>query len=300
MAGSGGEIMAEYVCGKGAILGECPIWDDRAQALYWIDCRAPALHRLDHASGEVRSVPVAETIGSFALRSQEDENGGAVAAVASGLHFLDLKTGATTPIADPEPGQPDNRFNDGRVDPAGRFWTGTMNRRHAGPTGTVYRLDLDRTLTPQFGDITVTNGIAFAPDGRRLYFADSPTGTIVVFDLDPETGGLSNRRVFAGPEAAPGYPDGAAVDAEGYLWSARWLAGCVARFDPKGRLDRTIQVPVARVTCCAFGGPDLTTLYITTASQGSLKDGPPPEPLAGGLFAAHPGISGLPEHRYAG
>jgi sugar lactone lactonase YvrE len=300
MAGSGGKIMADYVCGKGAILGECPIWDDRAQALYWIDCRAPALHRLDPSSGDVKSVPIAETIGSFALRRQGDENGGAVAALASGFHFLDLETGRTIPIADPEPGQPDNRFNDGRVDSAGRFWSGSMNRRHAGPTGTVYRLDPDRSVTPQFGDITVTNGIAFAPDGRRLYFADSPTGTIVVFDLDPETGALSNRRVFAGPDAAPGYPDGAAVDAEGYLWSARWLAGSVARFAPDGQLVQTIDVPVARVTCCAFGGPDLKTLYITTASQGSLKNGPPPESLAGGLFAAEPGVAGLPEHRFAG
>jgi sugar lactone lactonase YvrE len=296
MAGPGGEIMAEYVCGKGAILGECPIWDDRAQALYWLDCRAPALHRLDPATGAIRSAPIAETIGSFALR----QAGGAVAALASGFHFLDLETGATTPIGHPEPGQADNRFNDGRVDAAGRFWAGTMNRRHAGPTGTVYRLDPDLTITPQFAGITVTNGLAFAPDGRRLYFADSPTRTILVFDLDPETGALANRRIFAGPDAAPGYPDGAAVDADGHLWSARWLAGCVARFDPDGRLVATIEVPVARVTCCAFGGPDLASLYITTASQGSLKDGPPPEPLAGGVFVARPGVAGLPEHRFAG
>jgi len=300
MAGPAAENSADYLCGKGAILGECPIWDDEARALYWIDCRAPALHRLDphdrFGSGAVTSVPVAETIGSFAL----SKGGGAVAALASGFHVLDLETGATEPIGDPEPDRPDNRFNDGRVDRAGRFWAGTMNRRHAGPTGTVYRLDPGGTITPQFGGVTVTNGIAFSPDGRRLYFADSPTGTILAFDLEPETGALSNRRVFVPPEAAPGFPDGAAVDAEGHLWSARWLAGCVARFDPAGRLVQTIAVPVARVTCCAFGGPDLQTLYITTASQGSLKDGPPPEPLAGGLFAAHPGVAGLAEERFAG
>ena len=294
------ETIADYICGKGAILGECPIWDDAAQVLYWIDCRAPALHRLDPDTGAVRSLPLAETIGSFALRRHADKEGGAVAALASGFHVLDLDSGATTLIGNPEPDQQDNRFNDGRVDRTGSFWAGTMNRRHLGPTGTVYRLDPDRTITPQFGEITVTNGIAFAPDGRRLYFADSPTRTILAFDLDPETGVLSNRRVFVPPDAAPGYPDGAAVDAEGYLWSARWLAGCVARFDPEGRLDRTITVPVTRVTCCAFGGPDLKTLYITTASQGSRRDGPPPEPLSGGVFAAHPGPKGLAENRYAG
>jgi sugar lactone lactonase YvrE len=296
MAGQRNETVANYVCGKGANLGECPIWDARAEALYWIDCRAPALHRLDPASGETRTVPLGETIGSFALRRQ----GGAVAAFASGFYFLDLESGATKPIGDPEPGQPENRLNDGRADPAGRFWAGTMNRRHTEPTGTLYRLDPDGTITPQFTDFTVTNGLAFAPDGRTLYFADSPTGTILAFDLEPQTGALSNRRVFVPPDAAPGYPDGSAVDAEGFLWNARWFGGCVARFDPEGRLERTVAVPVARVTCCAFGGPDLKTLYITTASQGSLKDGPPPEPLAGGLFAARPGPTGRPESRFAG
>jgi len=287
---------AEYVCGKGTLLGECPIWDDRAQVLYWIDCRAPALLRLEPATGNTQTVPLAETIGSFALR----RGGGAVAALASGFHFLDLETGATTNIGDPEADRPDNRFNDGRADPAGAFWAGTMNRRHGGTDGTLYRLDPDGTIAARFGGITVSNGLALSPDGRTLYFADSPTGTIFAFDLDLESGELANRRIFVAPGVAPGYPDGSAVDAEGFLWNARWLAGCVARFDPAGKLERTVKLPVARVTCCAFGGADLETLYITTASHGALKDGPPPEPLAGGLFAAHPGIVGLPESRFAG
>ena len=287
---------AEYVCGKGALLGECPIWDERTHTLHWIDCRAPALHRLVPASGETHTVRLSETIGSFALRQNE----GAVAATESGFHFLDLETGATTPIGDPEAELPDNRFNDGRTDRAGRFWAGSLNRRHGGATGTLYRLEPDGTIEALFGDITVSNGLAVSPDGRTLYFADSPTGEILAFDLDPDTGELAGRRIFVAADVAPGYPDGAAVDAEGFLWSARWLGGCVARFDPDGGLERTVDVPAKRVTCCAFGGENLRTLYITTASSGAAGTGPPPEPLAGGLFATRPGPAGLAEARYAG
>jgi sugar lactone lactonase YvrE len=287
---------AGYVTGKGAALGECPVWDDAAGTLYWIDCLAPALLSFDPATGAERSLRLPEIIGSFGLRAK----GGLIAAFASGFALLDPETGAVAAFADPEPDLSDNRFNDGRCDRAGRFWAGTMHRSLRQPTGALYRLDPDGRVTRMANDITVPNGLAVSPDGRTLYFADSPKGDVLAFDLDPETGALSGRRVFVEAGAAPGFPDGATVDAEGGYWSARWEGGCVARFTPAGKLDRVVKVPAARVTACAFGGPALDTLYITTASIRPSDSARSPEPEAGGLFACAPGVAGLPEPRFGG
>lgn len=287
----------EYVCGRGAHLGECPVWDDRSATLHWLDCTAPAVLSLRSGDAEPSLTPLSEIIGSFALRT---EGGGAVAAVESGFVILDLQKGGLTPIIDPEADLPENRFNDGGADPGGGFIAGSMARTLEGRQGTLYRLDPTGAATPIVRSVGVPNGLAFAPDGTTMYWADSLDGAIFAFDFDRADGSVTNRRVFVPAGAAPGFPDGAVVDQDGCLWSARWRGGCVARFTPDGTLDRVIELPVKRVTACTFGDADLATLYVTTASVGMDEAALAREPLAGGLFAIRPGVTGLPARRFAG
>jgi len=282
--------MVECVDEAGAILGESPVWDGRSGLLRWIDCKAPALHAFDPARGPSLPVALPRRTGSIGLAQR-----GLVAAMDDGFHRLDPGTGAAEPIAAPEPTRPDNRFNDGRCDRQGRFWAGTMHRTSREPTGTLWRLDPDGTCTSFAEGIRVPNGIAVSPDGGTLYFADSPRGGIDRFDLDPTTGAATSRRPFAAADVAPGWPDGATVDEEGFYWSARWQGGCVARIAPDGTLDRIVQLPVERVTSCAFGGPDLRTLYVTSARVGLDERQLAAQPLSGGLFALDVGVAGLPE-----
>jgi sugar lactone lactonase YvrE len=288
--------MVDYIIGRGAALGECPVWDDASARIYWIDCTAPALLSCDLAGGGYGKIALREKIGSFALRA----DGNAVAALESGFARLDLASGETEAIADPEADLSDNRFNDGKCDPAGGFWAGTMHASLAKPSGALYRLDPGGVASRMLDGFTVPNGIAWSPDGKTMYFADSPTGAIRACDFDVDGARMGTPRIFAGPGSAPGFPDGATVDAEGYLWSARWRGGCLARFAPDGRLDRTVALPVSRVTSCTFAGPRLDTLMITSATAGLTEAQRKDEPLAGGLFAFAPGVKGLPEPRYAG
>lgn len=293
--------MLEYLVGRGASLGECPVWDDISQRLYWIDCNAPALLSCDAGGGAYTRCVLREKIGSFALRADAQHDGkSAVAALESGFVMLDLQSGETEAITDPEADKPQNRFNDGKCDPAGRFWAGTMRAGLAEPHGALYRLDPNGGATRMLDGLTVPNGLAWSPDGTVMYFADSPTGAIQACDFDRQEGRMGAPRVFAEPGSAPGFPDGATVDAEGYLWSARWDGGCLARYAPDGRLDRIVKLPVSRVTSCAFGGPRLDRLYITTASAGLRRWKRWAQPKAGGLFVHEPGVEGLPEPRFAG
>ena len=283
-----------------AALGECPVWCGREKRLYWIDIRGKTLNRFDPLGGgnEVRELP--EEIGSFGLR----ESGGIVAAMRTGFYFLDFDTGERTPIIDPEPDQPDNRLNDGRCDPAGRFWAGSMAdpMRPGQRLGSLYRLDTDRTCARLFGDIGVSNGLAFSPDASTLYFADTVTErqTIWAFDFDLDTGHIDNRRVFATTHDLPGRPDGGCVDEEGGYWSANVDGWQLVRYTPDGRIDRTLPVPVQKPSMCAFGGDDLEVLFITTISAGSTTPLTAGQPQAGSLFACRPGVRGLPEPRFAG
>ena len=288
--------MVEYLVGRGAALGECPVWDAASERLYWIDCTAPALLSCDVEGGAYGRIVLREKIGSFVLRA----SGGAVAALESGFAMLDLQSGETEPITDPEADKPENRFNDGKCDASGRFWAGTVHASLAKPSGALYRLDAGGTATWMLGGLTVPNGLAWSPDGTIMYFADSPSGAIQACDFDVDEGRLGEPRIFAEPGSAPGFPDGATVDAEGCLWSARWDGGCLARYAPDGRLDRTVKLPVGRVTSCAFAGPRLDRLMITTASIGLGRRKRWTQRLAGGLFAFDPGVKGLPEPGYAG
>ena len=276
--------------------GESPVWVPEEQALYWTDIPGKTLNRFDPATGDNRVWPMPEQVGSFALR----EGGGLVAALRSGFALIDPERGRVEPLVDPEADRPDNRFNDGRCDRQGRFWAGSMNEPRAARSGALYRLDPDRRCHRMAGDVMVANGLAFSPDDRLLYWSDSRALTIYAFDFDAASGEIENRRTFARLAPHQGGPDGAAVDAEGGYWSACYRGARVMRFRPDGTIERKIRLPVSRVTMCAFGGPDLRTLYITTARGGLSAAELEREPLAGGIFALEVDVQGLPEPRFKG
>ena len=218
-----------------------------------------------------------------------------------GIGFADPASCRYDAIAEPERDRAGNRFNDGRCDARGRFFAGSMNDAEGAATGALWRLDPDRALTSIFSNITVSDGLAWSPDGRTMYSADSWTRRIDAFDYNLETGTPSNRRVFhETTDTSLGVPDGGAVDSEGCYWSARYFGSRVIRFTPDGLIDREIRLPVGRVTMCAFGGSDLRTLYITSARYKATSAELQREPLAGGLFAVNAGVAGLPEPSFAG
>lgn len=277
-------------------LGECTIWCEREQLLWWVDSRGPTLNHFDPSSGAVRRLALPEVIGSFALR----EAGGMIAALKTGLYRLDPSSGALALVAAPEAHLPENRFNDGRCDRAGRFWAGTMCDARRDPTGSLYRLDPGGRCTTMRGDVIVPNSIAWSPDDRIMYFADTYRHRIWIYDFDLAAGAISNERLFVDASGHPGRPDGSCVDAEGCLWNAEYGGWRLVRYTPAGGIDRVIEMPVSNPTCCCFGGRQLDTLYVSSARQrltpGDLKR----QPLAGSVFALRPGVTGLPEARFAG
>jgi len=275
-------------------LGECPIWDEQSGLLWWVDSRAPAVKRLDPASGTVTVLPLAETVGSIAFR----QRGGLLAATKSGIHFLDPATGTLAAAARPEAHLPENRFNDGRCDRAGRFWVGSMSDVRRDPVGTLYRLDASLECTPLRNAIIIPNGLAWSPDGRSMYFADTNRNTIWSWEYDPATGSATGERVFA--DTGAGRPDGSCVDADGCLWNAEYGGWRLVRYAPSGKVDRTIELPVANLTCCCFGGRDLDVLYVTSARQRMSAADLASQPLAGSVLALRAGVQGLPESRFAG
>lgn len=275
-------------------LGECPLWDEREAMLWWVDSRWPAAKRLDPGSGAVMMLVLPEVVGSIALR----EAGGLLAATKSGLHVLDPSSGALEATASPESHLPDNRFNDGRCDRSGRFWAGTMSDVRRDPVGSLYRFEPDFACTRLRNAIIIPNSLAFGPDNRTMYFADTNRHTIWAYDYDPATGAATRERVFA--DTGSGRPDGSCVDAEGCLWNAEYGGGRLVRYTPAGKVDRAIDLPVSNPTCCAFGGEDLRTLYVTTATQRLTPADLARQPLAGSLLALRPGVQGLPEGRFAG
>ncbi|HET6518244.1 MAG TPA: SMP-30/gluconolactonase/LRE family protein [Geminicoccaceae bacterium] len=280
-----------------AACAESPVWVPEERALYWTDIPGRTINRFDPATGANRSWSMPEAVGCFALRKA----GGLVAAMRNGFAFIDLEHGRIERLGDPEADRPENRFNDGRCDRRGRFWAGTMHEPRTRKDGSLYRLDPVGTWHWMADDVLVANGLAWSPDDRLMYWSDSRSGVVYLFDFDDHTGGIANRRVFARTtDEELGRPDGAAVDAEGGYWSARFRGGRVLRYLPDGTVDREIRLPARRVTMCAFGGPDLTTLYITTAREGMSTAELAAEPLAGGIFAAEVGVRGLVEPRFAG
>jgi sugar lactone lactonase YvrE len=277
-------------------LGEVPLWDVSEQALYWVDIEGQFLHRLTPATGKVERWSMPERISSFALR----ENGGLVVAFASGIAFYDLQTQGIEWIARPEAHLPGNRFNEGKVDRKGRFWVGSMDDSLIHHTANLYRLDPDLTLHRMLGEIGISNCFVWSRENDRFWFADTLDKQVFTFDYDHENGTIANRRLFADTTGLGYGPDGGTIDEEGYIWIAMWDGWKVSRFASDGRLDREVRLPVEKPTSCMFGGPDLSTLYVTTAFWDLTPEERKRQPLAGGLFALDVGVRGLPEPRFAG
>ena len=277
------------------ILGEVPVWDVAEQALYWVDIEGKLLQRLTPATGAVERWAMPERIACFALR----ETGGLIVGFASGIAFYDLETGAIDWIARPDP-VPTNRFNEGKCDRRGRFWAGTMDDRLSDHSGSLFRVDPDRTVTKVLGGTGISNSIVWSLDDREFYFADTLDSVIERFDYDAAGGTIANPRRIVDLAGTGISPDGSTIDTEGYLWNAQWDGWRIARYAPDGRLDRIVELPVQKPTSCMFGGPDLRTLYVTSAIWDLTPEQLRDQPEAGGLFALDVGIGGVPEPRFAG
>jgi L-arabinonolactonase len=278
-----------------ALVGEGPVWDDRRHVLCWIDIKNPRLFRYDPATGENREFGMPERIGCVAPR----ENGGLIGAFMSGFKWIDPETGAMTPIADPEPERPGNRFNDGKCDRRGRLFAGTMDNAEVECTGTLYRLDPDLSVQLMCTDVHLSNGLGWSSDDRVMYYTDSLRRTIWVYDFDLETGEIGNRRVFARVPEDAGVPDGLCVDAGGFVWSAHWGGWRLTRYAPDGRVDRVVRMPVPQPSCPSFGGPGLDVLYVSSAAIDLSAADLARAPDSGGLFTLEPGVRGLPVNRFA-
>ena len=277
-------------------LGEGPLWDVEEQRFYWIDSYGPAVHSCDAAGRDVRHWRLPEPVGSMALR----QHGGAVVALRSGFHFLDFGTGAVTRINETQPGELRPRLNDGKVDRRGRFIAGSMDFEERDGVGKLFRLDPDLSLHLLDTDIVVSNGPCWSPDDKTFYFADSMRKVIYAYDYDIETGNLLSRRTFTTFDKLRGFPDGATVDEEGYLWSAEVYSGRLIRFDPNGVVDRIVGLPVQSTTSVIFGGPNLDIAYVTSMAR-PMGNAYHMEREAGCVFAVHGlGVRGLPEPRFAG
>jgi sugar lactone lactonase YvrE len=279
--------------------GEAPVWHAGEGALYWVDINRFLLHRYDEATASVKSWFFEEPVTALALTNRDDH---LLVALGSRLVLWNTRTNERMEHGFTLPGWPAVRLNDGRADPRGSFWVGSMrNNVHAdgsageagGSDGVLYRIDGDGSMVELLRGICISNTLCWSPDRTRFYFADTPTNTVCVYDYDALNGTLGEPRVFfAGFER--GLPDGSVTDADGYLWNARYGGGCVVRVAPDGRIDRIVDVPAHNVTSCAFGGADLHTLYITTAGA----DAPPGDRLGGSLFALRTGVAGLSENRF--
>jgi sugar lactone lactonase YvrE len=287
----------EHVLSVQDELGEGPMWHPDEGVLYWVDIDRRLVHRYDPASGAEATFEVAVPITVLRPR----EGGGFVTGTSKGFAFWDPRTGALEAIANPESDRPHNRFNDGAVDPRGRFWAGTMNQHEAtAPDGCLYRLDGDCSVHTMATGFSVYNGTAWSPDGRTMYFTDTFRRTILACDFDAGRGTIGEQRPLVRVPEAEGYPDGHTVDGEGYIWSTHWGGGKVTRYTPAGAKEREIQLPAENVTCCAFGGRDLDELYITTARSGLDEAARARQPLAGDLFRVRVGVAGLATVKFVG
>lgn len=281
-------------------LGECVLWCERTGRLLWTDIPAATLWSYSPASGRCSSWQIPERLCSFALTGSDDC---LLLGLASGLAFFRFSTGRVERILEVEADIPVTRLNDGRCDRQGRFVFGMFNQedgpKHA--LGGFYRLNTDLSLERlPLGNAAIANSICFSPDGRRMYYADSSTREIRHCQYDPRSGAIGASEVFVAADAAPGEPDGSCIDADGYLWTTRWGAGQLMRFAPDGRLDRVLTLAAPQPSCPAFGGPDLSTLYVTSAWLGMTAGDRAAAPLSGAMFSHALDVRGLPESRFLG
>jgi len=292
--------MMEHILDARHELGECVLWCERTERLLWTDIPAATLWSYSPSSGRTVGWPMPERLCCFALTDSIDH---LLLGLASSLAFFSFSTGRVDRIADVEADIPATRLNDGRCDRQGRFVFGMFDQTEGQkrPLGGFYRLNTDLSLErlPLPG-AAIANSICFSPDGRRMYYADSVTREIRCCEYDPGSGAIGPSRVFVPADAAPGEPDGSCIDAEGFLWTTRWGAGQVMRFAPDGRLDRVLALGAPQPSCPAFGGPGLSTLYVTSAWLGMADGDRAAAPLSGALFRQVLDLRGVPETRFLG
>lgn len=282
-----------------AHLGESPVWDSGREVLWWVDINGAAVHCYDPVSDRDRAGSVSLKPAALAVR----DRGGLVLATDDGFWAYAPESGDLTPLApDPEPEFPRNRLNDSRCDRQGRLWAGSMHDPTSDgiAAGRLHRLDPDLSVSSFLRDLGVSNGLAFSPDGRTMYHADTWAETVWAYGYDPDEGVPTNRRVFCEFHDLSGRPDGAAVDEAGCYWVALARGGQIVRVDPRGEVDRLVPFPVSAPTMVAFGGSGLDTMYVTTMGSGAVADDVARPGLDGGLFAFDPGCRGLPEPRFGG
>lgn len=281
-----------------ATLGEGPLWSVEDQSLYWVDILDRRLHRYTPESDERHTWKFDEEISSVAERAEVD---GLILTTRHGFAFFDPDTEKLEHVIEPETHLASNRFNDGKCDVRGRYWAGSVEFGCREPVGSLYRLTPDLHCEKMDTEYAVTNGPTWSSDWKTMYFNDSHLGHVYAFDFDVDTGTISNKRLFVKFEPEDGSPDGMTTDAEGCLWIAHWGPGKVTRRDPQdGKVMQTLQVPCNHVSSCTFGGPDLKTLYITSARVGLSEDELERQPLAGSLFAIELDVAGVPANRFAG
>ena len=291
------QVDPELLVEKDALVGEGSIWHVDEQVLYWVDILSHELYIYDPADGSNRTIPTCQAVGTVVVR----QSGGLVVALHNGFAHLDLTSEKITPLGtDPERSIPGNRFNDGKCDPAGRLWAGTMEFKGAKGEGALYCLDTDHSVSEKVSAVSVSNGIVWTADKQTMYFIDSGLNNVRAYDYAIDSGDISNERVVVENEG-PGVFDGMAIDAEGNLWIAVYGGSCVKRYNPRdGALLRELQLPMVNCTSCAFGGAQLDELYVTSACQGMDEAAKKAQPLAGSLVRLDPGVAGVPSDAYAG
>ena len=291
-------MKAELTLDAKTQLGEGSIWDSRIGILWWLDIPGKKLFRFDPKTGENREWAMPLQVGTVVPRKAR----GLVLAMENGFSFFDPETETFEPIVDPESDIPTNRFNDGKCDPAGRFWAGTMAMKgERQGKGSVYCLYPDQTVQKKISQVSVSNGICWSLDASTLYYIDSPTRRVDAYTFDNETGEISEQRTAIEIPEGTGMPDGMTMDENGNLWVAQWGGYRVACYNPNtGKQEEQIDIPTGSVTSCAFGGDSLETLYVTTASTGFDDEKWQAEPHGGGLFEAQPGVKGIPAFCYEG
>lgn len=278
------------------LLGESPLWCDRTQSLLWLDIDGGRLQRYQPATGRQDAFNFSQRyVGSLALTRH---TGRVLLALDLALFEFDMATGALRLVCQVESPHQDNRLNDGRCDAHGRFWVGTMDNQLHRPSGAFYRVDPDGAVQKMFDDVIVSNTVAFSPNEDTLYFSDTRRFTTWQFALDAQHGALSERRIFVDHTPTQTRPDGACVDAEGFVWNAIFAGGRVVRFTPAGAVDRVIELPVTNPTCVCLGGPDYKTLFITTARKFLDRSQLRQEPLAGSVLSVDVDVAGRPERRF--
>ena len=280
-------------------LGEGTCWDEKAQCLWWLDIFGKAIHRFEPATGRTQTFATPVRPGCLGIRAR----GGLVVAMGNGFHFFDPPNAEFRRVATIEPDVADVRMNDGKCDRQGRFWCGTVfeaEGKASQPVASLYRLESDLTCRSVAGGFICSNGLAWSPDSRVLYFTDSATPYVWAWDFDKTTGEMENRRVFVDLSADEGVCDGATVDAEGCYWLTMPFKSKVRRYDPNGKLMLSIDLPTDTPTCCEFGGTSLDVLYVTTATLDRSASELMSQPLAGGLFALHVGVKGLAACEFVG